>query len=184
MSFNIPVHFLRTAEDREKQIAYQELSAREKIARVASPLDGTYAGTVTIPETVGDGYKMSTTLDGTIFTFSQNVKEIVLPQNLKAVGNGAFYQAGSLEKVTFTGAEAPKLGHLVFPEGMTAEGISVPDANIYARAAGWEDIDFPFVVISTKDGLKVKVNDWEEYPAQYYLNADETLTLTIEGGKC
>ena len=184
MSFNIPVHFLRTAEDREKQIAYQELSAREKIARVASPLDGTYAGTVTIPETVGDGYKMSTTLDGTIFTFSQNVKEIVLPQNLKAVGNGAFYQAGSLEKVTFTGAEAPKLGHLVFPEGMTAEGISVPDANIYARAAGWEDIDFPFVVISTKDGLKVKVNDREEYPAQYYLNADETLTLTIEGGKC
>lgn len=173
--FNVVEHGIR-----EGDVIFDRLIDANQVS-IGEVKGGRYSDEVVIPEHMSDGSPV-TRVDGSAFTFADEITSVSIPASVEEIGSGAFYKASQLNSLTFAGENAPVLGRNALNEEATQNTlIYLPDgrANAYKATPGWENIFLPSWTFNADPVLTV---EGFELNTPWYVGAGEELTVNISGG--
>ena len=157
-----------------------DLSGKEgnKVTVVAGTPDKD--GSLTIPAvvTVGGANIPVTEVADNAFKGQSNIKKVIVGENIKKIGNGAFQGCDKIGEITFEGSEPPTIKPDTFDESVSDNAtVKVPEASKEAYDKKFEN-NFENIVGSDKEVVSVGGIRYE-----VETSANGTRTVKVIGGK-
>ena len=142
-------------------------------------LDGKAVKEVSGSTKISIGYGV-TSIGNYSFMFG-NLEELVIPNTISSIADGAFFGSSYLKRVVMLGTTPPEIGENTFPHSDILTIYVPPESvNKYKSASGWTSYsDYIVGYGSQKTPLstyKVKITDVFGY--DYYISCDGNSTLT------
>ena len=89
------------------------------------------------------------TVIGDYAFYRSDVEEVILPNNLKTIGEAAFYQCSSLKKINFP-EKLERIKHFAFKSCTALESVDFPKEMLYIESSAFENSGLKHVTLPEK----------------------------------